>query len=1590
MPDTTTPPQDSARAELLRAATQTLRQLAPAVPPDAGRLLASLYAGLSTAELAGETPDIIATATASLWSLAQDRQPGAARLRVIPPGSGSGPHAVVEIVTDDMPFLVDSALAVLTKSGRVVRKLLHPIMPMCRDAAGHLHGIGQEASMPAGCAVVRESLMRIECTGVGYTAREEGDEWAALEAALRAALADVRAATEDHAAMLALLRRAEAEVAAAPLGAEVAPAREFLRWLTDDNFVLLGHRRLGIGGDGILAAVVEENLGLLRNPAIVVFDTLHDREAIPPGIRAILLAPSPLSMAKANLRSTVHRPQHGDVVITRIFDAAGNVAAFRLFYGLFAATAYTRNPRSIPLLAQKVNTILANAGVDPESHDGRALRHVLDTWPRDELLQAPEEAILAGARCALDLRLRPRSALVVRQDPFGRFVSAIAWLPRDTFDTALRERVGGMLARAYAGHLAASYIALGDEPLARVNYVVSTTPGSVPVVDVELLEVAIAQAARDFRDRLGEALTQALGEAQATRLLARWADAFPAAYRDTASAGQAVADLLLAERAVANGRAATRLDRPFGSAADRLVLRLVQPGGPLPLVDALPLLQSIGLRAIEEVPHHLEPAAGAPRVVLHGFIVQTQQPVDETAFPGLLAALDALLDGRAEADGFNRLVLLAGLDWRECWLLRGLYRWLKQVGFGFSQESVEAALAAHAPAARVLIDVFHAAFAPTSQGGAPGAAPGADAASLDARWAACLDAVANPDEDRILNRLMSVLRAVVRTNYYEGKPYLALKIASAEAGDMPLPRPWREIFVHSPRMEGCHLRAGPVARGGIRWSDRREDFRTEILSLMKAQRFKNVVIVPTGAKGGFVLKQPPAASDREAFMAEGIACYRILVNAILDLADNVVSGRIVTPADIVRRDGDDPYFVVAADKGTATFSDIANAIAEERDFWIGDAFASGGSHGYDHKEMAITARGAWVMIARHFAALGLDIQADPFTCVGVGDMSGDVFGNGLLISRQTRLVAAFDHRHIFIDPDPDPEVSYAERARLFALPRSSWDDYDRSRISAGGGVYSRNEKRIAVSPRAGELLGIAAGQAEPAAVMQAILRAPVDLLYFGGIGTYVKGASESQADAGDRANDALRINGAQVRARVIGEGANLALTQAGRIDYARQGAGGGGGRIDTDALDNSAGVSTSDHEVNIKITLADAERAGVLTRHQRDELLVAMTDDVAEHVLRDNHLQFLAVSLEEQEKLSPSHLALIAALEADGVLDRAVAGLADTASLRARMNTGETLLRPEIATVLPVAKLWLEEAVLASDLPDDPAFEPTLLAYFPAELRRRFAPLLERHRLRRELIATALANAVVNRLGLVALARLAAEAGPVRVARAAWAAGELFDLETTCEAIDAAAAPVGVRLGALSAMRRLQEATAGYLMATAEFDRQPLGAELAALRPGIAELMRAATAEAGSGAAAQELREAGLPAALAAQVAAAPFLAEAPVVVRLAADAAVPPSRAVAAWRLVGQALGFDALRAAASRLAASGPFHDRARAALLADLTSAQYQLAAAALRGDDPAAAASAIELARDVAAAPDLAGLTLASRALAALASRARAAA
>jgi glutamate dehydrogenase len=813
--------------------------------------------------------------------------------------------------------------------------------------------------------------------------------------------------------------------------------------------------------------------------------------------------------------------------------------------------------------------------------------------------------VLEGARIALDLSIRPRPALYVRPDPFGRFVSVIAWLPREGFDTRLRSQVGEMLARAHEGRLSAFYIALGDAPLARVHYIIGTDPARRAAPDRAALEAAVVQAARSFTDRLAEALSAERGEAASGAAMAIWRDAFPPAYREHETARQAAADLALAEAGPGH-RPARRRARPPARRRPAPGRSCVSPYPVPPSRSRMRCPSSTAWISARSRKCRTACSPDAPEVTLHVFQLDTGADWQENAPPRCSKRSPHCWLARPRRMGFNRLVLRAGLSWRECWLLRAMYRWLKQVGCPSRRKAWPPRSPPEPEAARLLARLFHARFAPEAE---------RDETELAAAWKAMLETVADPDSDRILSRMKRLLDAMLRTNFFQAKPYLAFKLDSARAGEMPAPRPWREIFVHSPAMEGCHLRAGPVARGGIRWSDRREDFRTEILGLMKAQRLKNVVIVPTGAKGGFVLKGA-VPTDREGFQATGIAAYRTLVRGMLDLTDNLRGAEIVTPAGIVRRDGDDPYIVAAADKGTATFSDIANGLSAEYGFWLGDAFASGGSAGYDHKAMGITARGAWVMIERHFQeALGRSIHDAPFTVAGVGDMSGDVFGNGMLLSRQAKLVAAFDHRHIFLDPTPDPAASHAERARLFALPRSSWADYDGALISPGGGVFPRNLKTIPLGVEARALLGIEAAEAEPAAVMQAILRLDADLLYFGGIGTLAKASTESHAEAGDRANDAIRVDGTQLRARVLGEGANLGITQAGRIEAARAGV-----RLNTDAMDNSAGVSTSDHEVNIKILLADAEAEGVLTRRGRDELLASMTDEVAALVLQDNAL----------------------------------------------------------------------------------------------------------------------------------------------------------------------------------------------------------------------------------------------------------------------------------------------------------------------------------------------------------------------------------
>lgn len=1559
------------RDALMGEISNAIRRSLQGMQADAAcKFLEHYAAGISTGDLATRSAEEVAAASLSLWSFAQERLPDRSRLRVFNPRSGGvgwgNANTVLELINDDRPFLVESTLAVLQTFDLPVHVLVHPVMAVRRDDVGRL--LDCDAGRP-------ESMIQII-----FGPETDASRLEVITHGVLSAMDDASAAVADTAAMHEELNRAFA-------GLPGGPEHDFLSWIANDNFILLGTREVAFAAD-LTASAAVSSLGVLRDETVILFNILRDPASWRAVAEEALTRFDRVAVAKADIRCRVQRSQLYDVVVVKICDEAGRPTGLKMFAGLFVVDSYNRNPRSIPMLREKVERILHTSGVDPAGHDGRSLRYILDTWPRDDLFQGLPEEILAAALRVMALQVRPEVALFVRRDPFGRHISAIVFVPRDRFDTSLRRMLAGMINRAAGGELVGYAISMGDGPLARVNYIVAADPLRARALDVPALQAAMTEAARSFRERLADALKSEQGEVAAASTLAEWGDAFPAAYAAATPANIAVRDVETAEQARSSGNFRLALNRPFGMDEHLVVLKLFRAGEPVPLSDIVPLIESLGLRVIEEVPHRLAARSGV--VILQRLTLET---ADGSAFDlasragDVLDAIAAESEYRAEVDGFNRLILRAGLDWRETWLMRAFFKWCRQVRAPFSQGAVESALAANPDATRLLVDLFHARFDP----GRP--REEAVEAALETRWAELLDAVSNPEEDRILRRYRRLLDAILRTNFHDpGTPVIAMKIDSSRAGDMPLPRPMFEIFVHGARMEGCHLRGGMIARGGIRWSDRRDDFRTEILGLMKAQMVKNVVIVPVGAKGGFVLKRPPLPNgdvnaDREAFLAEGIACYRLLINAMLDVTDNLVGGAVVSPQRIVRRDGDDPYLVVAADKGTATFSDIANEIAVSRGFWLGDAFASGGSVGYDHKAMGITARGAWVNIAKHFDELRHDIQAEDFTCVGVGDMSGDVFGNGLLVSRHTKLRAAFDHRHIFLDPEPDPEASYEERKRLFGLKRSSWADYDAALISAGGGVFARHAKTVPLSVESAAMLGLESGANEPEHVLQAILTMPVDLLYFGGIGTYVKASTESQADAGDRANDAIRVDGRQIRARVIGEGANLGITQAGRIEAAQAGA-----RINTDALDNSAGVSTSDHEVNIKILLASAMESGKLTAYQRVDLLGSMSNEVGHLVLRDNFQQSQAISLDAMGGAAelPAQNALMNLLEAAGILDRAVAGLPGQAAMAARAASGQALTRPELCTLMAHAKLYIGGLIDDAPLVNDPALDPVLVAYFPAMLQERFHAEIEGHQLKRALIATAVTNELVNRLGAAAFGRIALESGhePPAIARAALIAAAAFDLPKRFRAIEALgiAVPAAARLSMLLGLRQLQEAAARILLAG-----PPLGLiddEVTALRPGLAQLIKDACARLNSTDEFRALTDQGVPSELAHFTQALPDLMVAPIVVRLAARHGCPIDTVREMWIGIGEAFALNALRGALDAVPAGGSWNIRAVASLSDELNEVQSALVEVTLtRGGDPAglrlalgrSAESAIGLAHDVAVMPDLAALIVVVRAL-----------
>ncbi|HEY5173179.1 MAG TPA: NAD-glutamate dehydrogenase, partial [Acidimicrobiia bacterium] len=1196
-------------------------------PAGADAFVRSYYGQLGDDDLATWTTEELAAAALEHWRFGARRGPTEALVRVYTPARG---HTAVDVVLDDMPFLVDSLTMALDRRNLGVHLVVHPILCVRRSPAGELLGMAPEEEP----AIDGEQLVLESWTHIEIDRETNAEILESVRTDLLSVLHDVRAATSDWAQMLGTLEQVAADLARTPppcADEELAEGKALLQWLADDHFAFLAYREYRLADDDRLLPVPGTGLGLLRKAPEKPSASFA---ALPPEVRAKARERTLLVLTKANARSTVHRPTHLDYIGIKRYDAHGDVVGEHRFIGLYSSGAYTGSPFDVPVLRRKVAAVIERAGFLPASHDQKDLTQILETYPRDDLFQIDVEHLFDTAMGILRLQERRRVRLFVHREPYGRFVSCLVFIPRDRYTTQVRGHIAQLLLAAYGSKSYEWNTRLSESVLARLHYVLHLeTPGG-DTVDVAELERSVAAAARAWVDDLRDALTASQGEETGLDLLRVWADAFPGAYQYDFDATEALADLPQLQRLGDANPLAARLTIGTG----KLDLKLYGIGAPPSLSEVLPRLTHMGVVVDDEHPYELTPKGLDARwMKWFRLSAPAGTVIDPAALRLFEEAFLAVVDGRAEDDRFNRLVLTAGLAWREVALLRAYCRYLRQTGTRFSLAYIEDALSLHTEIARRLVELFVARLDPWTAGperagpertgpARAGSERGTDDDATDRlsdEIRTALDAVTSLDEDRILRALMHLVLATLRTNWFQDAdaagnplPCVALKLDPSAIPDLPLPRPMFEIFVYSPRVEGVHLRAGRVARGGIRWSDRREDFRTEVLGLMKAQRVKNAVIVPAGAKGGFVVKRPPA--DPAQLRVEVEACYRLFIGALLDVTDNLVDGKVVPPDQVVRYDSDDPYLVVAADKGTAVFSDVANEIACRRGFWLGDAFASGGAHGYDHKAMGITARGAWESVRRHFRHLGIDPDRDDFTVVGIGDMSGDVFGNAMLLSRHIRLVAAFDHRHVFLDPDPDPAKSSAERRRLFERARSSWADYDTALVSPGGGVHARTLKAVPITPEVRARLAIDDGveALTPAELIRAILKAPVDLLYNGGIGTYVKARAESHAAVGDKANDGVRIDAGELRCRSVVEGGNLGVTQDGRVEYALA-----GGRINTDAIDNSAGVDTSDHEVNIKIVLDGAVHAGEIGEIDRNALLAGMTEEVAALVLRDNYRQ---------------------------------------------------------------------------------------------------------------------------------------------------------------------------------------------------------------------------------------------------------------------------------------------------------------------------------------------------------------------------------
>ncbi len=1312
------------------------------------KMTLAFFRQVSKPDLRTLKPADVAAIGRSVFDWAKDRKPRQSKVRVFNPKlQGDGwetPHTVIQIVTDDRPFLVDSVSSELAYQKLALEAIFHPVLHVAR---GGKSGRISDVSGAERDGFAPESYMNIH-----LEQQLPPDLCDSLERCLLKTLDDVTEATDDWRPMLetaeAVLKEMEHYPSSVDKG-RAAEARAFLQYLCKNNFTFLGYRRYEFteGKGGTLSRTVPGSaLGVPKSDRSLVFGSGRNS----PEVEALKTTADPVMVSKLiDCYARVHRRVPMDAISIKIFDRKGKLTGSHLFVGLFTSSTYSCRTSEVPLVRRKVKDVLERMRLMPNSHDRKAAEHILEKFPRDELFQYTTEGLIKTVEGILLLQERHRVALFMRRDPLGRYMSCLVYVPRDRYDTRFRLQAERLLEKRIGGRSTNFYTTLDDSPLARALFTIKLDPGKRPDVDHAELEQELIDLARAWPERLKKSLSDMKGRVDGNALHRLYADAFPMAYQDAVSADNAVHDIEHID-AIRRGGDDIRVDlyQPRGSGGNDFRLKVYRRQKPVALSDILPILENMGLRSISENPYEVKPSDMTVSVWVHDLTLRFKG-AESVNLAGIKPSFEETLlkiwHRQADDDGLNQLVITAGLSWREVLLLRAYNNFWHQARSSFSRRYVEQVLGMYPGITCSLIDLFKALHDPAAQKNSA-----ARVSKITKDISNGLKAVQKLDHDRILRGFRSLVLGTLRTNYYQRddqgreKPWLSIKLDSKNIAELPLPRPMVEIFVFSSRVEAIHLRGGKIARGGIRWSDRHDDFRTEILSLMKSQMVKNTVIVPVGAKGGFIVKQPPKEGGREAYQREGIECYKILVRALLDITDNYVKGKVVPAQGIVRRDGNDPYLVVAADKGTATFSDIANALSLERGFWMGDAFASGGATGYDHKAMAITARGAWECVKRHFRELGKDIQSEDFTVMGVGDMGGDVFGNGMLLSRHIRLLGAMNHVHIFCDPNPDPAKSFKERERLFKA-RGGWSEYDKSVLSKGGRVFERSAKSLDLTPEIRAAFGITAKSVTPDELIRAMLVAEVELLYFGGIGTFIKASKQSHADADDKGNDALRVDARDIRAKVIGEGANLGVTQLARVEFARK-----GGKINTDFLDNSGGVDCSDHEVNIKILLGDVVASGLLTLPQRNKLLASMKPSVAQLVLEDNYQQSqaLSVTLAKGAEQMPLFTDFIRELEREGKIKRALEGLPDDETIARIMQDKGSLTRPEMAVLLSYSKMTLYDDILASDIPDDPFCLSFLFDYFPAELHKYGKPI-RRHLLRREIIATMITNFLVNKMGPV-------------------------------------------------------------------------------------------------------------------------------------------------------------------------------------------------------------------------------------------------